>query len=332
MFVQEGQINRLFNLLIASIAPEMRKWKEHNNNSVWVQNSGIEKRIDNSLIKFGKTLHDYIQKNQSDAWVSSVKKNDKFIEQYIKGMSLSSVAKQGLFSRNFDALIALQKRIDSGMNLSDRVWNITKQTKGHVELFLESGLATGRSADAISRDFRQLLDNPDKRFHRIRDKNGKLVLSQPMKDYHPGRGVYRSSRMNALRVAATETNMGYRLSDSERWQKLDFVLGFEVKRSQNSHPCPICDALKGKYPKDFVFAGWHPFCICFAVPIVMNHDDFADYLLDDKIPEHKSVLDIPNSARAWIGSYMDKNPASMPLFIKQNKDWFESQSAIAQGK
>jgi len=65
---------------------------------------------------------------------------------------------------------------------------------------------------------------------------------------------------------------------------------------------------------------------------VMNHDDFADYLLDDKIPEHKSVLDIPNSARAWIGSYMDKNPASMPLFIKQNKAWFESQSAIAQGK
>ncbi len=302
MFVQERQINMLFNLLIASIAPEMRKWRESGSDNVWVRNSGIEKRIDAHLIRFNKTLFDYIQKNQSDAWMSANAKNNKLVERYIKGMALSSVAKQGLFSRNLDALTALQKRVDNGMNLSDRVWNITRQTKGHVELFLESGIATGRSAEAIGRDFRQLLNNLDKRFRRVRDERGKLVLSQPMKDYHPGPGVYRSSRINGLRVSATETNMGYRLSDCERWQQLDFVLGFEVKRSQNSHPCPICDALKGKYPKDFVFAGWHPFCICFAVPIVMNHDDFADYLLDDKIPEHKNVLDVPDSARAWIGS------------------------------
>ena len=182
-------------------------------------------------------------------------------------MAISSVSKEGMFSRNLDGLKALQRRVDNGMNLSDRVWNITNQTKGHVELFLESGMATGRSAEAIGRDFRQLLIDPDKRFRRIRDDKGKLVLSQPMKGYTPRRGVYRSSRMNALRVSATETNMGYRGSDSERWQQLNFVLGFEVKRSPNAHPCAICDAMKGKYPKDFVFLGWHPFCICFAVPL-----------------------------------------------------------------
>lgn len=305
LFVQEKQINALFNQLIASIAPEMRRWHDSGNkNSVWVRNSSTENRIDNQLIKFKSALVGLIQKNQSEAWKSANLKNDEIVELYIKGMALSSVAKEGMFSRNLEALKSLQSRVDNGMNLSQRVWNITKQTKGHVELFLESGIATGRSAEAIGRDFRQLLDKPDKRFRRIRNEDGKLVLSQPMKDYNPGRGIYRSSKMNALRVSATETNMAYRLSDSERWKQLDFVLGFEVKRSQNHKPCAICDALKGKYPKEFVFPGWHPFCICYAVPIVMNYDDFADYLLDDTISADKYVQDIPSVAK----TFLDKNP------------------------
>lgn len=186
------------------------------------------------------------------------------------------------------------------MNLSKRVWDISKQTKGHIELFLESGLSTGRSAEAIGRDFRQLLYDPNKRFRRIRDEEGNLVLSQPMKNYNPGRGVYRSSRMNALRVASTETNMGYRMSDVERWKQLDFVQGYEVKRSANVHPCVICDSLKGKYPKGFVFPGWHPFCICYAVPIVMGHDDFADYLLSEKVQEADIVNTIPGNATQFF--------------------------------
>jgi hypothetical protein len=238
-------------------------------------------------------------------------------------MALSSIAKEGMFFRNLEALKVLQNRIDDGMNLSKRVWDISKQTKGHIELFLESGLSTGRSAEAIGRDFRQLLYDPNKRFRRTRDEEGNLVLSQPMKDYHPGWGVYRSSRMNALRVASTETNMGYRMSDAERWKQLDFILGYEVKRSANAHPCVICDSLKGKYPKGFVFPGWHPFCICYAVPIVMEHDDFADFLLKGAIPKEKFIKDIPAGAREWVSGYMGKNPKTGdPYFVKYNKPFF----------
>lgn len=42
--------------------------------------------------------------------------------------------------------------------------------------------------------------------------------------------------------------------------------------------------MAGTYPKEFVFTGWHPFCICLATPILMNHDEFAEYLLNDTIP------------------------------------------------
>lgn len=301
LLLQEKQINALFNQLIRLVAPEMRKWHDADNkNSVWIRNAGIESRINRILNDFRIALEKFIKENQEKAWLSSVEKNDQIVEQYIKGMALSSIAKEGMFSRNLEALKALQNRIDDGMNLSKRVWDISTQTKGHIELFLESGLSTGRSAEAIGRDFRQLLYDPNKRFRRIRDEEGNLVLSQPMKNYNPGRGVYRSSRMNALRVASTETNMGYRMSDSERWKQLNFVQGYEVKRSANAHPCVICDSLKGKYPKNFIFPGWHPFCICYAVPIVMGLDDFADYLLSEKVPKADIVNTIPGNATQFF--------------------------------
>ena len=50
---------------------------------------------------------------------------------------------------------------------------------------------------------------------------------------HPGRGVYRSSYMNARRLAATETNIAYRTADHLRWQKMDFVVGIEIVLSDN---------------------------------------------------------------------------------------------------
>ena len=325
LLIQESQINLLFNELIRLVAPEMRKWHDAGNrNSVWIRNAGIESRINRILNDFRIVLEKYIRENQEKSWILSLEKNDLIVEKFIKGMALSSVVKEGMFSRNLEALKALQNRIDDGVNLSKRVWDISTQTKGHIELFLESGIATGRSAEAIGRDFRQLLNNPDKRFRRVRDANDKLVLSQPMKDCHPGRGVYRSSRMNALRVSSTETNMGYRLSDAERWKNLNFILGYEVKRSRNNHPCAICDSFVGRYPKDYKFVGQHPFCICYAVPIVMEHDDFADYLLHEDIPEEKMIKDIPDSARKWVSGYFDKNPkASDPYFVKYNNSFYK---------
>ena len=324
MLLQEQQVNALFQQLIRMVAPELRKWTDAGNkNSVWIRNAGVENRINRILNDFRIALEKFIKENQEKAWMSAIDKNDLIVEQFIKGMALSSIVKEGMFFRNLEALKALQKRVDNGMNLSQRIWSITKQTKGHIELFLESGLSTGRSAEAIGRDFRQLLNDPNKRFRRIRDEEGKLVLSQPMKDYNPGRGVYRSSRMNALRVASTETNMGYRMSDAERWKQLDFILGYEVKRSANAHPCVICDSLKGKYPRNFIFPSWHPFCICFAVPVVMDHSDFADYLLSDTIPEEKLIKDIPANTRDWVSGYMGKNPkAGSPYFVKYNKQFF----------
>lgn len=110
----------------------------------------------------------------------------------------------------------------------------------------------------------------------MRDEKGVLRLSKAAKAYHPGRGVYRSSYKNALRLTATENNMAYRTADHLRWQQLDFVLGIEIKLS-NNHPCDdICNELAGVYPKDFKFVGWHPFCRCFSVPKLATREQVAE--------------------------------------------------------
>lgn len=317
VLIQQREIADIFNRFIVSVSPQLKKWTDTGKKSVWVRNLTIENAIDKELINLQSQLINNISSFQVDAWKRSNLKNDELVKQFIEGMSLSHLTKQGMFGQNLEALRQLQQGIDNGMNLSQRVWNITEQAKTQLEFYLGSGVSVGRSADTISRDVRQLLDNPDKRFRRIRNDKGELILSRPMKDYHPGTGVYRSAKMNALRMSSTETNRGYRLADHERWQKLDFVLGFEVKRSGNHKgACKVCDPLVGKYPKSFVFTGWHPFCICFAIPVLMNHEDFANYLLDDVVSQEQIVLDIPEKAKAFIGD--NKETFKRAYWVRDN--------------
>lgn len=316
MFAQEQRVNGLYTRFISSVAPELKRWNPTGNKNVWVRNAAIERLIDYRLIEFQSLLENEIKNGSLRAWDLSDEKNDRLVENYIKNLSISETAKNGMFVRNADALAGFQNRVENGLTLSDKVWNITQQTKGNVELYLQSGVGTGQSAETISRDIKQLLDKPDKVFRRIRDKNGNLIPSKPMKDYHPGAGTYRSSKKNAMRVAATETNMGYRVADSERWKNLDFVLGFEIKRSGNGGPCSVCDSLKGKYPKGFIFSGWHSWCICFAVPILMGHDDFADFLLSDSIPSNQLITEIPKGAEEWLAA--NEKLVEKSYFAKRN--------------
>ena len=276
-------------------------------NNVWISNQGIESAVDRELLNLESMLYANISAFQKDGWERAERKNDDFISLFIKGMSISSATKDGMFTHSLSAFEALKNDIDSnGLKLSDRVWNITQQTKSQLEFYLDSGVVAGRNSNGISSDIRQILQNPQKRFRRIRNEKGELVLSQPMKDYHPGQGVYRSAYKNALRTSATTTNTAYRSADYERWSKQDFILGIEIQRSANNRgPCKICDAMVGKYPKTFKFTGFHPFCICFATPITMEPENFADFLLNDTVPKEQVITDIPQGAKDFVSENKD---------------------------
>lgn len=266
-------------------------------------------------------------------WTLANNKNDELARQ-VFGDSVGKLTKElerRYFSTNGAAREAFIKRKTDGLGLSDRVWKYTNQFKEEIELGLDLGIRSGRSADELSRDLRSYLQHPDKLFRRVRNKHGQLVLSQRAMAYHPGRGVYRSSYKNARRLAATETNIAYRTADYERWQQLDFVVGIEIKLS-NNHPEPdICDDLKGRYPKDFKFTGWHPHCRCHVETVLKMPDELiADNrrIMEGGKPTETSVntvADVPQAFTDWVEANRERMTAakSLPYFIRDNSKYVE---------
>lgn len=274
-----------------------------------------------------------IETGSRKQWLFACEKNDGFIDSIMDTSRLSRTRLKKMQDRNLDALSAFQGRKVDGMNLSQRVWRYVGQYREQMESALDVGLGEGRSAQQLARDVKQNLKDPNRLFRRVRDKRGNLVLSKAAKAFHPGRGVYRSSVKNAQRLTRSEINMAYRESDWQRWQSLDFVVGFEIVRS-NHEPlckCEVCEKLKGRYPKTFKFKGWHPQCMCYAIPILMDEETFDDNELGDlkaalrgTTYKHKAaantVVDVPDGFKEWVQDHIKAQErwATTPYFIKDN--------------
>ena len=227
------------------------------------------------------------------------------------------------FSRNQEALDSFfsRKDVHGGLNLSQKVWKYTSQFKEEMELALSASLGRGDSAATVSRHVRQYLQEPERLFRRVRDAKGNLKLSKRAAAYHPGRGEYRSSYKNAMRLARTETNAAYRSADCDRWGSIPFVVGMEVKRSNHPFGCEVCELLKGKYPKDFVFTGWHPQCRCYIVPVLADEKERMAY--------HRAILN-GEDVRDWKFSGEITEPhEGFQKWMKENQERVEK--ATKQG-
>lgn len=292
------------------------------------------KRIEKLLSGLKSDLSAAIVNGINSAWTLSNNKNNELSRQVFGDNvgKLSQVQYRRYFSTNDNAREAFIARKTHGLNLSDRVWNYTNQFKEEIELGLDVGLRNGVSAVEMTQELRQYLKYPDKLFRRVKDEHGILQLSKRAAAFHPGQGVYRSSFKNARRLAATETNIAYRTADYERWQDLDFVVGIEIKLS-NNHTLngvafsDICDELKGRYPKTFKFTGWHPHCRCHAETVLKTEKEMAEdtqRILDGKPLDEKSVNrvdNVPNNFREWITKNKDRieQAKSTPYFIQDNQ-------------
>ena len=253
------------------------------------------------------------------------------------------------FERNSEAVDKFFARTQDvgGLNLSQRVWKYTGQLRTEMEAAITVSLGEGASAAQMSREVRKYLKYPDKLFRRVKGSDGKLHLSENAKAFHTGRGVYRSSYKNAMRLTRTETNAAYRTADEDRWERMDFVIGFEVKKSaQHEVRMPkgdICDLLAGKYPKGFKFTDWHPHCLCYVVPILAKENDFIAMqkaILNGNDPrtvdmQAQEIKDVPDNFKKWIAANTDRiNAAAVkPYFIAQNYvDGDISKGLVIQNK
>ena len=288
----------------------------------------LKKEMEALMQDLGSSLQANIEDGDQASWTLSNTKNDAMVDSIIGKKHLPKKVVQEWKHPHLEALNAFIARKEAGMNLSRRVWNLTQQFKSEMELALELGMGEGKSAAALSRDIRKYLVEPNKLFRRVRDKSGALRLSKAAAAYHPGQGVYRSSYKNALRMTATENNIAYRTADHNRWQALPFVIGIEIHISNNHPTEDICDLFDGKrFPKDFKFTGWHPWCRCYAVSVLASQEEMDAYttaIMNGEDVSHwkftGQVEKMPKEFNKWMKDNKARieNATSMPYFIKDN--------------
>lgn len=298
-------------------------------------------RLDNLLSSLQSNVQTIIVDGVAAEWTLSNNKNNELARQVFGNNigKLSQSQYRAYFSTNDAARQAFLARKTAGLTISDRVWRYSSQFKDEIELGLDIGIRNGIPADQLARELRQYLQQPENLFRRVRDEHGQLQLSKNAKAYNPGAGVYRSSQKNAERLARTETNMSYREADYERWQRFTFIVGFEIRRSNNPYPCPMCEALVGKYPKSFKFSGWHPQCRCVAVPIMKTPEELAEeskQILNGEKTSTKSVNEVtemPKQFKKWVKDNETRlvaanNKGTLPLFLKENRSVWRDYTSI----
>lgn len=303
-------------------------------------------------------VYQIIRSGVEKEWLNANEHNDGLVKAIFGEHSIEDNHFARYFQRNMEAMNAFfaRKTGTGGLNLSQKVWKYTGIYKDELEDALDLAIGEGTPANRLAKQIQQYLNEPDRFYRRFRVKIGenedgtpkygriwkrriydketdsyKWIDDDPRK-YHPGRGVYRSSYRNAQRLARTETNIAYRTADYERWQQMDFVVGVEIKLSNNHPVTDICDDLKGQYPKDFKWTGWHPNCRCYMVPVLATPnevDKMLDNILDGKAPSSgvdcsDEITDYPPTFKAWAKENeerIDKATAAgtLPYFVKDNQ-------------
>lgn len=290
-------------------------------------------------------------------WLASNENNDALVKSVFGEQSIKDNHFARFFKRNKEAMDAFfaRKSGDGGLNLSQKVWRYTGMFRDELENTLDLAIGEGVPANRLAAQIKKYLQDPDKFYRRFRIKVGEDENGQPIygrkwkrrvwdkeansykwvddspKHFHPGRGVYRSSARNAQRLARTETNIAYRTADFERWAQLDFVVGIEIKLSNNHPVSDICDDLKGVYPKTFRWKGWHPNCRCYQVPVLAKQeelDEMLDKILDGGNPAtvecEEKVKELPSQFTGWMQANEQRikdatEKGTLPYFLRDNE-------------
>lgn len=307
-----------------------------------------QKEVERLLRQLHSVATVAIQQGVTLEWAQANAAADQLVRSVFGQEVLSSPEFNGWTQRNGAARDAFLARSERGLNLSDRVWRAVKQLREEMEVAITISVGEGESAQKLSQNVRQYLQDPDLMFRRFRYKAGeeikydedgneigkKIIWGKKWKkkirkpdgtvgwidydrdSYKTGAGVYKSSYKNAMRVARTETNIAYRRADQERWSQMDFVLGQRVELSKDHPKKDICDKLAGDYPVDFKFDGWHPQCFCFVVPITIPPEE-TEHLTEMMLNGEDWRAELQRLRR---GRVITSYPANFTQWVKDNAE------------
>jgi hypothetical protein len=293
---------------------------------MWSDYPQTRKRIRDLQERFVEDIGAVIYSGTSEEWKNSNEVQDllanKVLQTYVA--TIGKEKYEILYQPNNDALKAFQQRKDKGFTISDKLWNQSTLYKQELEEAISCAIQKGTIAITLSKQIsKYLLDFP-----------------QLQKDYKERFG--KASRAmdceyRSIRLAASEINMAYRQAENLRWQQMDFVVGYEIKLS-NNHTCngkpfqDICDILAGKYPKDFQWTGWHPLCRCYKIPILKTEEEFWEWdgRSEATTASVNEVKDVPDAFKKWINENIQRAKSwdSAPYFIRDNDKYIREDFKV----
>lgn len=201
----------------------------------------------------------------------------------------------------------LNKKQSDGFRFSKRIWKHNNLYKKKMNDAITDALKTGKSAKQLAKDLAGFVSPKAK-----------------------GKGIYTDPRKNAERLARSEINMAYRMADSERWAKQWFVVGILVSLGHRHAVYDVCDHMVGRYPKDYVFLGFHPNCWCVATPILCSEaeqDRMNEYRMGLRAnpPKLRTVNKMPKEALMWVKMNKDRIAGwqNLPYWLQDNKGYFK---------
>lgn len=290
----------------------------------WSDYPQTRKQIADIQMQFVDDIHSVIYRGTSEEWKNSNEVQDLMADKVLQAYDAIVDKKKYtvLYQTNSDALKAFQIRKDKGFNISDKLWNQSAIYKEELEAAISCAIQKGTSAITLSKQIsKYLLDFPSLQ----KDYKEKYGSAMHLLDCE-----YRS-----IRLARSEINMAYRTAENERWKQMDFVVGYEIKlSSSHHHRMPhgdICDRLAGKYPKDFVWTGWHPNDLCYKIPILKTEEEFWEWdgRSDVSTESVNEVKDVPDAFKQWVGANAyrieeAKKRRTLPYFVRDNQKRIDS--------
>lgn len=262
-----------------------------------------ELRINALLEEYYTKINGRVIKGVQQSWQISNEKTVAYLDKRLKGVDIPENVTKVWYDPNEKALRQFTDRKQRGMTLSSRVWNTLEGVNKTIEAIQAEGISKGEGSAKIARRLREELRNP--------------TLTEA-----PGKGVYRSPLANTTRLTRTETNRAYRMADHYAWLNNPTILGYEIKLSATQSKkvkarCELCVQMQGKYPVDFVWAGWHPNCLCYKTPILMTREQLNEY--------QRMIAQGRDSERAVAAlrrrsGVLKEPPAAFGTWVRDNKE------------
>jgi len=293
-----------------------------------IQDPRINRNLQRQIVEIKRAFVNHYNKilstYEGTAIDLSVRKNLKEISAAITGLEIETGLVKTWLGRPNKPNVKI---------VSGRVWHINKGFYQNLDNLLKSGLLEGLPAHEVKLQLTRLLNRPEsldlnelrrRGILRAGGEESYRKLEQEILSYRPGAGYYKSSKKNAFRLSRNEINRAYRQQDNVVRKNLNFIVGIEVKLSDNHDVIDICDDMIGRYAKDYIFLGYHPACRCYAVPILATKEQTAK-LIANKPVKLNPVKGIPKRAENYIKK-RKKNInkyKTTPYFIQENNKYYK---------